>query len=722
MFCRLFSSLRWFVPLYFLYLALFACRGNYGRNSVEQYTCAQLNTYVYPYLDQHVYPLWNEHVSPHVADLDSKLGVSAKVSPIVKTYKAKVVKFDEQHQVSYQVEKKRLALQIWIQTHLSNARYVAGKHFSYQLARAQLYHKGNTAPLILYYFKLYKNFVEHAVDTSAATAKAKTEFLLSSSRKHVLRFVTYRVVPTLSSAGTLIVQNPYVVKVTEVVRLQFVITEVKRIIAIMAVKSAQVNASLQEKSDFLRSEFNNLVSIDDLKKKFTGKSSPEIIEVVKDILEDVTSSDSAATSETEDDVVDIDDAPVEESEESEEEVVTIKVTSTVTVVAETSTADDIATISQKEEKVVNFEESSSQAQIDHQLAYWETKVDKTLKLASSNLETDMKPFLDTFIEELKELISANFTRLQRDNYERYKVMNVMITDIGKDSETIQETGQIIENPTVDRQLMRDRIKEAYEAVEDMKKDVEVVMNDAHAKVLEKYFEVTQDTVDILESFAETTMLDFSSQLTALLTFLETESDFEDEMSWTAWKKFHKVKDSIFKIRDLIFNEAQEYKLNHKSQVKPKGLDAWREYLANVNFHVNFLLRDNDDYLKLVRARANVAYQLREGLTHELEVAAAAEAAAAEAEEAAKEPIVEEEESEVSEEFVDAAEEVEIQEEELTSAADPEVVAEEEESAEEEVPSEEPVVAVKEEVLSFDEDSILDLESPEESAETLEANE
>ena len=47
------------------------------------------------------------------------------------------------------------------------------------------------------------------------------------------------------------------------------------------------------------------------------------------------------------------------------------------------------------------------------------------------------------------------------------------------------------------------------------------------------------------------------------------------------------------------------------------MSVWNEYLKNVEFHLNFLLRDNADYLQLVRAKANLAFQAREELIYEL---------------------------------------------------------------------------------------------------------
>lgn len=662
MFCRITRILSWSAVAYFLYLALFQCRGNYPECVVPQYTCASLNTYVYPF--------WDQHVHPHIAELDAKYGISKAVAPHVKSSKAKIAAFDEKFQVSYNFDVQRAKTCLWLQKLLGHAQIKAGQFAAYHVARGKQYYQGNMGPMILYYFDHYKRFLVHSVDALLASAKVSTKLFLVASKRHTLRFFTYQVVPVICQGYSAIVNHPYVVKASQTSRFQYVVSEVKRILAILVEKSAKINDSLQEKSDFVKAEFNNLVNaekFDQFKKKFKGPAvvDQDILEVVNEILEDVTNADEESggpvatgdvkepeTPATEEDSVP-EAVPDASDEESEEETITIQVTSTITIVEEGAHTDNVAVVENTGEEIANFGESSSKAQIEHELKYWQGKVDKTLDMAYKNLEDEMVPFLETFVSSLKEQISENFTSLQQGSYERYKVMGELITEINKDSEAIRETGEIIEEPVVDRQIMRDKIKEAYDVVEGMMKDVEVVLNDAHAKILEKYFEVTQDTVDVLESFADSTMLDFSFRLTGLLSVLESEPDFEDELSWSAWKKFHKVKEDIFKIRDSIFDEAQEFKQNPRTNVKPRGLDIWVEYLKNINFHINFLLRDNDDYLKLVRAQANVAYQLREGLSHELAEAAKEAKQAAEAKQKSEETVEAPEPEATEDLFVDA---------------------------------------------------------------------
>lgn len=625
---RLATLIRVLVLYYAVYLTFFECRGDYSQsNQVAQYTCRQLH--------RSVYPIWTSQVKPQWDVLDKKYQVSAKVVPVFDHARAQVASFDEQYEISYKLDTWWANAHIWATDVFGDLRLKVELVLGLQLARAKLYYEGSVAPISKHYISQYQKSWGHSVDSLKSKAKVNSELLFTTSKRHSSRFLTLHVAPFYERVWLSISSNAYVVKVVEYVRPQLIVDEFKLLLAKLQQKSAEYSSKLQAKTDFLRAEINNFNKIDELKKKWKGDAFT-IVDVINDLLEDVKTSEpiSPDTKEAEES---------EGSDDDEDVVVTLTYTrtqtSTVTqsVLGSPSQGSEgpedsgaaLASVDQTEEGVTNYGEDSSKAQIDYELKYWTSKVDKTLDLAYNSLESDMKDFLNETVAQLKDKISANFTELQQSNYKRYKVMGELIAAIDKDSEVIRETGEIIEEPKVDRQIMRDKIKEGYEVAEGTMKDIEAHLNDAHFKIMEKYFEVVQNTVDVLESFAETTILDFSNRLTGLIEILESNEDFEDELSWSAWKLFHKVKDLIFTIRDKIFQEAEAYKVKPRGNIKPKGLQLWVEYLDNVNFHIRFLLSDNDEYLKLVRAKANVAYQLREGLTRQL-IAEAKEKAEAEA--------------------------------------------------------------------------------------------
>lgn len=590
----------WLVLPYLTYLTLYGCTN--PSNDVAVYTCAKLN--------EVVYPAWETYAAPQLAVLDEKTGFSTKTAPLVSAAKLKWSFYDSKYSISHKTEVFVAKAYAWASEQYREVSTKAVLTAQYWFARTKLYYTGSMSPIVEYYFSQYKTTVENSVDSIGSKIKLNLWLALESANYHSKRAYVLHVRPAFASAVARVKSSDLAHKIGKLLYIEWLYAEGSKLFDILVEKSAFINAALQEKSDFVRAEFNNLVKFDNFKKKFTRDS--KILDVVNEILEDVTSAVEEKFSD-------------DSSEDDEPITLTTTLTATVTSDSELATGTPDADVAKT--KLGSAELNlGSQGQIDNELEYWKTKVEKTLELAGENLVAENKPFLDETIARVKEVISSDFQALQRDNYGRYKAMAELISAIDKDSEHIRTTNKIIEEPDVDRQIMRDKIAEAYNVTESTMKRVELILNQAHVDIMTHYFEVTQGTVDVLESFAETTMLDFSSRLTNLVAFLATEPDFDDTMSWRAWKSFHKVKDLIFSFRDKLFNDANEYKTKPRGSVKPKGLEEWATYLDSVNFHIKFLLQDNDEYLKLVRAKANVAYQLREGLTRTLIKAAEEEAA------------------------------------------------------------------------------------------------
>ena len=626
---------------YGAFLLFFACRNDFSNyNIVARTSCIQLN-YV-------VYPMWDRYVHPLLTNVDVKFGISELINPKVETCHLQWIAFDEKHRISYKLDLWWTSVQVWANRNIGHVHAMLHLRTLYYIAKVQLMYEGKK-PMIMYRWETCRSRSSRVVGFLSTKARLNISLFLRASKRHAQRSLELYIGPSLRTITKRIHANAHVQKILATTQVQWFFKHVKLLVSSLMDKSSHFSNTMQQKTDFLRSEVYNLTRSDRLKQRLKGNlletrvmQSPEI---TRNTTQEFENSDS-------------------DESDTEIEYITVTQTSTVTIVEEEtkspsieshnniaepkpeeetngpSIESDNISAEPKAEKesqsytvephkniaVPKIEEDnveaygllSPKAQVEQEIEYWRNKVQKMIDLSQSSLETELKPFLDAIIGDLKDRISANFTKLQQENYLRYKVMAEMISSIDKDSETLITTKEIILSPEVDRQMMRDRILEAREAVENSMKDVELVLNEAHGIIMEKYFEVAQNTIDVLESFADTKILEFSNSLSGLLTILESSVDFEDEISWNAWKEFHKIKELIFNARDKILDEAHTYKLQPRGSIKPRGLEPWALYLDNINFHIRFLLSDNDDYLKLVRAKANVAYQMREGLTRQLE--------------------------------------------------------------------------------------------------------
>ncbi|KAI3406082.2 SHE10 [Candida oxycetoniae] len=347
------------------------------------------------------------------------------------------------------------------------------------------------------------------------------------------------------------------------------------------VQSSQA-VKLQEKTTFLKSEFKSLVKFDEF---YPREFKSSLINVVKEMLGQKFTSEEAGWEKGEDDA----------------DVETVLIVSTISVFENGAlVTDDIDPLSRE---------------IFDEIQIWEKKVEKTIELAKGNLEKEMAPKLKEIIEHLKPRISQDFQDLQRTNHLQYKDLNRKIVQIEKDVEkTRASNDSCIE--TITRQEIRDDIAASYESAQNCSIDVQRILTIKNEDILNEYFKCVQDTIDILETFGESMINEFSSKLTQLT--LNFDSD-KEELEWKVWKKFHEIKESLFDFRDSILDKAYQYK-NNGAQTSTKvklseiiGLGPWNEYLRSIEYHLNFLLQDNGDYLRLMRAKANLAFQEREGL-------------------------------------------------------------------------------------------------------------
>ncbi|CCE85732.1 Piso0_005354 [Millerozyma farinosa CBS 7064] len=423
--------------------------------------------------------------------------------------------------------------------------------------------------------------------------------------------------------------------------VEFVVEQVKKFfLTLINSKTAH------DKINFLKSEFSNLGFF--RPEQADKENSHQIPSIVKNILEEVTSiyssistgalpksssktvsEDGAAQTDTMSTIPTTDIVKPSESTESPEEAAsynddseqeqveqydpysdeegyyepeTVQYTSTITVVQEDSieTSADLAKNSQLEE-LIN---------------YWDRKINRTLEVSLMSLTNDMSVVINNIIENAKGEVTKNLTYLQKVNYDKYRELNYMIHEIEKDASLTIETGVIVnstnsERDYFDRQAMRDKIQETLETCEKSISSVEKYLSEKHEEVSSIYFDKLQENFDIFDSFAELSVQEFSSKLHSLLNMLESENELDETIGWHAWKKFHHIKSNLYEARDRLFEQAYDFHETEEPSSIPDSLVPWKAYVANIKYHLGYLERDNDNYLKIVRAKANVAYQARE---------------------------------------------------------------------------------------------------------------
>lgn len=250
--------------------------------------------------------------------------------------------------------------------------------------------------------------------------------------------------------------------------------------------------------------------------------------------------------------------------------------------------------------------------VDELLFVFETKINKTVNLALINISKEINPVVNKTVDNLQHEVSEKFKSIQNKNYASYKEAYELIKKIDKDLSLVKETNQVVE--TVSRQEMRDIISEIREFNEKETGDIEQLINEKFGILINQYLSIIQDTIDILESFMDSSFQDFSNKLSSLLS-----DSNDEEFEWKVWKKFHNLKNLVLDQRDYIFDQANLLKEKKFDEVSlDNDFSNWLSFLGSITFHLNFISRDNDEYLQLIRAQANVSYQAREAAIRDLE--------------------------------------------------------------------------------------------------------
>lgn len=329
----------------------------------------------------------------------------------------------------------------------------------------------------------------------------------------------------------------------------------------------------KEKKDFLVNELNNLYELNFGKEKINVD--------LKEIMEDGYH-----------------DYGIDDSDSDGEGPITVRITSTIYETA----VDSVETRSPEEQEIEGI------------LHSFEKKINSTLDLAFINISNEINPLINITIENLQGRLTESFKLIQLDNYNYYKEAHEMIKRIDKDLSNLKEYGYENYNETVPRQDMRDMISKIKEFNSAEIDKIEQTVNNQFGELVNKYLIIIQDTIDILETFMDSSFQDFQNKLAESLS----KSDNE-QYNWNTWKRFHNLRTLVLDKRDYIFDQANllKNKKYHELDLDNDFVN-WLEFLNNIDFHLSFISRDNEEYLQLIRAKANVSYQLREEAIREIE--------------------------------------------------------------------------------------------------------
>ncbi|ODQ80851.1 hypothetical protein BABINDRAFT_12955 [Babjeviella inositovora NRRL Y-12698] len=295
-----------------------------------------------------------------------------------------------------------------------------------------------------------------------------------------------------------------------------------------------------------------------------------------EVVETASENDETIEAVSEDSPELSDDNSDNSDPDSEDELGPIE-TRTLTVTA-TSTLDATGTevVPVQEKNVVPDEDVNIKREIEQ----WKASVIDISQSSIADLQKSISEFAEEVLKEIKPVITQHLQNIQNGSKVYYKQLNEMILKIESDNLDPSER-------QVSRQDARDVFAAAHENRDTNSDSVKLLLSEKTSLLQNKINTEKQISIDVLENFSEVSTQQFLSNL------VNTYGN-----KWEDWKQFYAIKNFLFDVRDELFNFDAD-------------LVVFERYLQEVQHTLHYVLNESGEYLAILRAKANLQFQLRE---------------------------------------------------------------------------------------------------------------
>lgn len=309
----------------------------------------------------------------------------------------------------------------------------------------------------------------------------------------------------------------------------------------------------------------------------------------------VTSSDSETETETED-----------EGDEEDEEIETSTMTSTVLV---TVTLDENTVASQTDD--ASLEVSEKEAILEEFNAWFDFIDQKSSNLIKS-FDQDVDSMAEQKINASEPSIKNKTNHLHQVAQQHFERLNRAIQDINCTSGIDTDSGEIIyfdhTGTTqlanyITRPLVRALFNETHSELESLTKEIEHDLQSLTDDVEAHAAEIREDMLELYEEWGDVMISEWSkilayAEVVAVHFGDNDEQNAQTSVSSENWTRFLKLKKQVVRARDDL--------AHHAADSKPL-----RDFLNKAQWIIETVTKDSGEYLYILRARANLAFQERE---------------------------------------------------------------------------------------------------------------
>lgn len=248
---------------------------------------------------------------------------------------------------------------------------------------------------------------------------------------------------------------------------------------------------------------------------------------------------------------------------------------------------------------------------------WFRVVDQKSSSVVKSFNAEVANYLHKRVQELEPLFKNKTQNISQTMQHHFKVLNSAIQDINCTSETDKEFGnttyfdstgttQLAEY--ISRPRMRELFADAHSVLDNFMLQVKEELAAKADEVDKRVNLIREELVEVYEEWGDAMVSEWSKRLAyidVVAGHLEEKESGATEASSDNWRKFLNLKKQVIKARDQLAEH-------------PADLQEMKQFIKKAEYLVQVISQDSGEYLYILRARANLAFQARE---KEAEIAA-----------------------------------------------------------------------------------------------------
>lgn len=303
------------------------------------------------------------------------------------------------------------------------------------------------------------------------------------------------------------------------------------------------------------------------------------------------------------------ESEVESDEEDEGDLETSTMTSTVVV---TVTMDEREVASPTDADV---EELSELETLQDEFDAWSNLIDQKSSNIISMFNKDTEKASQAEIEKVEADIQHKTQELSQLAQEYFQKLTKSIQDINCTAELDPSTGELIyfdQSGTtqlatyITRPLVRAIFKAAHAELENRTQAIEHDLQQLTTRIEAVVKNTREDILELYEEWGDVMITEWSKRLAYVDVVAAhfgangAESPQQQDLSADNWKRFLQLKKQVISARDQLA-EA------------PAELAAFKKFINKAQLVLETVTKESGEYLYILRARANLAFQERERL-------------------------------------------------------------------------------------------------------------